>query len=324
MDKYFYVDTDGRQCGPVEEDKLISNGVTSSTKIWKRGMKGYVDAGKLLPHIFVSEPVKPRTDDIPSPRNEQNNAVKYYYIGKDGHQKGPVKEEELIARGVAATTKIWRKGMPKYIEAGIILPALFQTDKSNSQPKTLDGSKTGNVTEGTSSQTKTVGSPKTGNVAGSTSTQTKITSGSKTKKDSGESSSEWKTFAIIQLIATFVVFLPLAIYFEFKVSESLYEHTSEIYRYGKRGGIVGGLTSVAYFGAKMWPLITIGIAGIVSLISIFKKYKDDQMQYTLSSLGICIGTVILGIISINFPLVVFYTIVVVLAIGIIYNTFKNN
>ena len=360
MDKYFYVDTDGRQCGPVEEDKLISNGVTSSTKIWKRGMKGYVHAGKLLPHIFITEPAKPRCDVKPSPRDERNKDVKYYYIDTAGNQKGPVKEEELIAKGVTKTTKIWRNGLPKYMDAGIILPRLFQsyggssktktvggsktgsvTGSASSQPKTTGGSKTGNVTGSTSSQTKTVGGSKTGKITGSASSQTKTVGGSKTGNVTGsassetksiggsktkrrESSSDWKTYAIIQLIATFVIFLPLAIFFEIKVNELLFEHNSEIIGYTNNPGRAGAITKMAYFGAKIWPLVAIGIAGIASLISIFMKNEYDQREYTLSSLGICVGTVVLGIVSFFFPLAMFFIILVAIILGMLYNTFKSN
>lgn len=296
MDKYFYVDTDGRQCGPVEEDKLISNGVTSSTKIWKRGMKGYVHAGKLLPHIFVAEPVKPRTDYIPSPRDKQNNAVKYYYIDEANHQIGPVKEEELIARGVTATTKIWRKGLPKYIDAGIILPTLFQSDMTSSQPETPDGSKTGNATGSTSSQPETTGGSKT----------------------SVESSSDWKTYAIIQLIATFVIFLPLSFLFVGWSSTTMDNNVDMVNKHGGSAGafVVYLIGKVAWYGAKYWPLIAIGIAGLISIGSMFDD-GDYRRKHTLLSLSICIGMAVFGIVSVFYPMTMFILLFIGLSIALV-------
>lgn len=294
-------------------------------------MKDYVHAGKLLPHIFISESAKPRSDTNPLPRDGRNKEVKYYYIDIAGRQNGPVKEEELIARGVTEITKIWRKGMPKYIEAGIILPTLFQSDKANlqpetkgasntcnstgstsSQPETPDGSKTGNATGNTSSQPETIGGSKTGKATGSTSSQLETKGDSKT---SVESSSDWKTYAIIQLIATFVIFLPLSFLFVGWSSATMdlvdtdYKHANSM-----PATVFYWITQVAWYGAKYWPLIAIGIAGIISIRCMFED-EDEKRKSTLLSLTICIGMVVFGIVSVFYPMVMFILLVIGLSIA---------
>ena len=47
MEKYFFVDQAGQQRGPIDVEQFLEYGVKVDTLIWKDGMAGWVEAGKV-------------------------------------------------------------------------------------------------------------------------------------------------------------------------------------------------------------------------------------------------------------------------------------
>lgn len=59
MEAYFYIDTTGKQQGPVSLNTLTQIGLNSNTLIWKNGLAGWQIAGtvpELLPYLRPQPP----------------------------------------------------------------------------------------------------------------------------------------------------------------------------------------------------------------------------------------------------------------------------
>lgn len=63
MAHYHYINSQGKQCGPIEEHQLASLGVTEETLVWTKGMSAWQPAGKVIavevlnPQVRVTPPV---------------------------------------------------------------------------------------------------------------------------------------------------------------------------------------------------------------------------------------------------------------------------
>ena len=64
MGKYFYLNAQNEQNGPVEVGKLKSLGVTENTLVWSQGMPQWAPAGEVeeLKELFV-----PVQEEVPTP-----------------------------------------------------------------------------------------------------------------------------------------------------------------------------------------------------------------------------------------------------------------
>lgn len=71
MNKYYYIDSNGTHQGPIDADKLISNGVTAETSIWTEGMTDWMPARKVpeLNEYFPSSTPPPFTSQTQSASN---------------------------------------------------------------------------------------------------------------------------------------------------------------------------------------------------------------------------------------------------------------
>lgn len=76
------------------------------------------------------------------------------------------------------------------------------------------------------------------------------------------------------------------------------------------------ITKVAWYGAKYWPLIAIGIAGLLSLNSMSDD-EDGKRKSTLLSLAVCAGILVFGTVSIFYPMVMFILLVIGLSIAVV-------
>lgn len=118
--------------------------------------------------------------------------------------------------------------------------------------------------------------------------------------------SKWRMYAIVQLVCTFAVFLPLAIYFEFKVSASIMENYSDVVSAGQSVFLAPLFVKPAYAIAKYGPLVSIGLAGLISIYSLFQPNAGSTKGTTICSLIMCLVTAVFGTVSIFFPLFGFY------------------
>lgn len=67
MDKYFYIDSNNEQFGPISPEEFGRYGVTETTKIWKQGMPVWLRAGQLpelLPYLRTTPPPPPGGGNI--------------------------------------------------------------------------------------------------------------------------------------------------------------------------------------------------------------------------------------------------------------------
>lgn len=298
MDKYFYIDKQGNQQGPCDIATLKSKGIAPSTKIWKRGMSTYTEALIVLPQLFntndtgklkVYTESSQHKDNIDS-ATSQNPSIPKLHYDKDGnlHIKSPGSSDKDIFFDTNGKCHYYNPKDNKKEE----------DNHNNSKEKNINKQNEGK-------ETKNPEPPVT-----------------KHRKEYEEELKRWKIFAITQLICTFTIFLFLAILFEIKASETMemkadFMNTIEKGHYSGRANIVLVIYWIAWFGAKYWPLFAIAAAGIASLFSISQKKLEDIQSSTLISLGICIGTVILGIISIFYPFAIFIILIAGLAIGLI-------
>lgn len=53
MEKYFYIDAQGQQRGPVDVEEFLKYGVKTDTLIWRQGMPEWVEAGKVSEVLFI-------------------------------------------------------------------------------------------------------------------------------------------------------------------------------------------------------------------------------------------------------------------------------
>lgn len=207
---------------------------------------------------------------------------RYFYIDAENRQQGPVDASQLKKQKISPSTKIWKRGMKQYVEAGRILPELFSQPQSQPQPQPQP-------------QPYPRRRPR------------------KNKIDPN-----WKTFAIIQLVAVFVFFLPCSIIFELLASAAM-----DTVKIIKGSGPVAFIGPVGWFIAKYWPFVTILIAGICSILSVTADNLEKLKSNFWISLTTCIITLILGAVQILFPYVIYLVIVLGLIIGALWTTISD-
>lgn len=207
---------------------------------------------------------------------------RYFYIDANNRQQGPVDASQLKKLKISPSTKIWKRGMKQYVEAGRILPELFSQPQSQPQPQPQP-------------QPYPRRRPR------------------KNKIDPN-----WKTFAIIQLVAVFVFFLPCSIIFELLASAAM-----DTVKIIKGSGPVAFIGPVGWFIAKYWPFVTILIAGICSILSVTADNLEKLKSNFWISLTTCIITLILGAVQILFPYVIYLVIVLGLIIGALWTTISD-
>lgn len=60
---YYYIDNQGKQCGPVEKERLASLGVTGDTYVWAEGMADWKHASEVsdVSYLLPTPPSAPAT-----------------------------------------------------------------------------------------------------------------------------------------------------------------------------------------------------------------------------------------------------------------------
>lgn len=60
---YYYIDNQGKQCGPVEKDRLAALGVTGDTYVWAEGMADWKHASEVsdVSYLLPTPPSAPAT-----------------------------------------------------------------------------------------------------------------------------------------------------------------------------------------------------------------------------------------------------------------------
>lgn len=73
MERYYYLNSNNEQAGPVSPDEFSRYGVTESTMIWKQGMQNWIRAGQIpeLSQYFM--PVPPPVPPVGNNNNGGNN-----------------------------------------------------------------------------------------------------------------------------------------------------------------------------------------------------------------------------------------------------------
>lgn len=67
---YYYIDNQGKQCGPVEKDRLAALGVTGDTYVWAEGMADWKHASEVsdISYLLPTPPSAPATPpNTPAP-----------------------------------------------------------------------------------------------------------------------------------------------------------------------------------------------------------------------------------------------------------------
>lgn len=64
MEEVYYIHVNGRQAGPFKKDRLIAEGMTADTMVWRPGLSGWVEASSLpelalLFHSYNQPPQNP-------------------------------------------------------------------------------------------------------------------------------------------------------------------------------------------------------------------------------------------------------------------------
>lgn len=244
---------------------------------------------------------------------------RYFYIDANNRQQGPVDASQLKKLKISPSTKIWKRGMKQYVEAGRILPELFEVQERTATPRQKN-------------QTTVVAPDVVGRIVTDASghasqfrTPPKPKEDSKPKTETSQPQPRpqkidpnWKTFAIIQLVAVFVFFLPCSIIFELLASAAM-----DTVKIIKGSGPVAFIGPVGWFIAKYWPFVTILIAGICSIISVTADNLEKLKSNFWISLTTCIITLILGAVQILFPYVIYLVIVLGLIIGALWTTISD-
>ena len=64
MEQYYYIDKNGQQQSAVSANELLKYGITRNTKVWKRGMADWQEAGTLSE---LSDLLPPAISNVPPP-----------------------------------------------------------------------------------------------------------------------------------------------------------------------------------------------------------------------------------------------------------------
>jgi hypothetical protein len=67
MEKYYYLDANSQQQGPVEASELTRFGVSSTTLVWKQGMETWQQAGMIPELSWIFPPSMPAGSPPPPP-----------------------------------------------------------------------------------------------------------------------------------------------------------------------------------------------------------------------------------------------------------------
>lgn len=119
MDNYFYLDSTGRQQGPVSADKLSALGVKGHTMVWKQGMAEWQRANSienLRPFLYAEDTIR-----NPYARDERQATPPPYQGMSTGQPQQPQsapmeKPDNYLAWAILSTIFcFWPTGIPAIV-----------------------------------------------------------------------------------------------------------------------------------------------------------------------------------------------------------------
>lgn len=108
--KYYFLDSAGKQQGPVDPDALKSRGIQADTMIWYESLPNWIQAG--------AEPAL--KDILTSPGGDWSKKA-FYFTDSQG-QKGPFTLEQMKTQPLTAATPVWYDPLPNWTTAGQVEP----------------------------------------------------------------------------------------------------------------------------------------------------------------------------------------------------------
>lgn len=100
---FYYMLVNGKQVGPIGEKDLLTNGLISSTMVWKEGFADWLPA-KDVPEL---QAMLPKVEESGITVIQEQS----YYLFINDQQVGPVGQSELLSHGLTPSTMVWRDGM---------------------------------------------------------------------------------------------------------------------------------------------------------------------------------------------------------------------
>lgn len=83
MKNYYYINTTGKQAGPITTEEFSKNGITNETKVWCEGMTEWTNAGsisELKPYISKTTQVPPTPPTPPIPPTLEEKCPENYLV----------------------------------------------------------------------------------------------------------------------------------------------------------------------------------------------------------------------------------------------------
>lgn len=122
MAKYYYIDNNEQQAGPVQADELIQLGVTPDTYVWREGMSNWEKASTLVelaPFLAVNTP--PPFQPTPPAQHkgrptEHYNTKQTEYTNTENKYE-PCPDNNLVLAIVSTILCCWPLGLVAIIQA---------------------------------------------------------------------------------------------------------------------------------------------------------------------------------------------------------------
>lgn len=103
MEKYFYLNPNNEQAGPVSPADFNRYGINENTMIWKQGMPNWMRAGQIPELSQYFSPVAPPPPVNGNPYPERATGNYGYNMGGMGGQYRPIKPDNNMVWAVLAT-----------------------------------------------------------------------------------------------------------------------------------------------------------------------------------------------------------------------------
>lgn len=99
MDKFFYLNSQGQQLGPIAPAEFVRSGVNEETMVWKQGMKNWMRAGQIPELLQYFRSATPP----PTPGGSLGTQSVHTTANVGGGNSTPVKPENNLVGAILTT-----------------------------------------------------------------------------------------------------------------------------------------------------------------------------------------------------------------------------
>jgi len=140
---FYYIDSTGKQQGPLKISQLAGRNITAQTQVWYESLTKWVTAGEVP---ALSGIISSAAAAAPAQTATQQTGwehVGFYYIDGSGTQQGPFKLNQLAGKNITAQTQVWHETLPNWTTAGQIpvLKQVIESSQTIAQPQATTAQK---------------------------------------------------------------------------------------------------------------------------------------------------------------------------------------